>query len=163
MLTASSRTVIFTVHTACIPAPHSHSHHYQCRTPYAAVHTIVLLMMGIMMPETCWDSLTINIRLVASCWFLSLHPNSMTCKLGHVSKQLSNCIVASSPLSLKIPTLDSKEEIAPIHRASSSQNLLPESVTDSRCGRVTYWKVFYNIKCVTVFSQNQLSLSSTKC
>ena len=60
--------------TVCIPAPHSHSHHYQCRTPYAAVHTIVLLIMGIMMLETCWDSLIINIRLVASCWFLSLHP-----------------------------------------------------------------------------------------
>ena len=65
----------FTVHTACIPAPHNHSHHYQCRTPYAAVHTLVLLMMVIMMPETCWDkSLLTNIRLVASCWFLSLHP-----------------------------------------------------------------------------------------
>ena len=36
-----------------VPAPHNHSHHYQCRTPYAAVHTLVLLMMGIMMPETC--------------------------------------------------------------------------------------------------------------
>ena len=71
----NSRTVTFTVHTACVPAPHNHSHHYQCRTPYAAVHTLVVLMMGIMMPETCWDkSLIINIRLVASCWFLSLHP-----------------------------------------------------------------------------------------
>ena len=31
-----------------------------------------------MMPETCWDkSLIINIRLVASCWFLSLHPTFM--------------------------------------------------------------------------------------
>ena len=96
----------------------------QCRTPYAAVHTLVLLMMGItmpetcwykslitkhqiscillvslsspyvhaarsqgpkiclmmgiMMPETCWDkSLIINIRLVASFWFLSLHPSFM--------------------------------------------------------------------------------------
>ena len=49
----------------------------QCRTPYAAVHTLVLLMMGIMMPKTCCDkSLIINIRLVASCWFLSLHPKS---------------------------------------------------------------------------------------
>jgi hypothetical protein len=48
--------------------------HNQCRTQYAAVHTLVLLMMGIMMPETCWDrSLLINIRLVVSCWFLSLH------------------------------------------------------------------------------------------
>ena len=30
-----------------------------------------------MMPETCWDkSLIINIRLIASCWFLSLHPTT---------------------------------------------------------------------------------------
>ena len=71
---STSRTVTFTVHTARVPAPHNHSHHYQCRTPYAAVHTLVLLMMGIMMPETCWDNLIINIRLVASCWSLSLHP-----------------------------------------------------------------------------------------
>ena len=70
-----SRTVTFTVHTARVPAPHNHSQHYQCITPYAAVHSLVLLMMGIMMPETCWDkSLIINTRLVASCWFLSLHP-----------------------------------------------------------------------------------------
>ena len=35
--------------------------------------SLVLLTMGIMMPETCWDkSLIINVRLVASCWFLSL-------------------------------------------------------------------------------------------
>ena len=46
----------------------------QCRTPYTAVHTLVLLMMDIIMPETCWDkSLIINIGLVASCWFLCLH------------------------------------------------------------------------------------------
>ena len=57
-------TVTFTDHTARVPATHNHSQHYQCRTPYAAVHTLVLLMMGIMMPETCWDrSLIINIRL----------------------------------------------------------------------------------------------------
>ena len=30
-----------------------HSHHHQCRTPYVAVHTLVLLMIGIIMPETC--------------------------------------------------------------------------------------------------------------
>jgi len=59
-----------TVHTAYDPAPHNHSQHNQCRTPYAVVYGLVLLMMGIMMPETCWDrSLIINIRLVASCWF----------------------------------------------------------------------------------------------
>ena len=37
-------TVTFTVHTARVPAPHN-SHHNQCRTPYATVHTLVLLMM----------------------------------------------------------------------------------------------------------------------
>jgi hypothetical protein len=50
---STGRTVTFTVHTARVPAPHNHSQHYQCRTPYATVHTIVLLMMGIVMPETC--------------------------------------------------------------------------------------------------------------
>ena len=45
------------------------------RTPHAVGHSLILLMMGIMMPKTCWDrSLIINIELVASCWFLSLHP-----------------------------------------------------------------------------------------
>jgi len=68
-------------HTACDPAPHNHNQHNQCRTPYAVVRGLVLLMMGIMMPETCWDrSLIIKIRLVASCWFLSLHP-TMRCLL----------------------------------------------------------------------------------
>jgi len=73
-----SNSNFHTVHTARIPAPHNHSQHNQCRTPYAVVHCLVLLMMGIMMAETCWDrSLIINIRLVASCWFLSLHPTFM--------------------------------------------------------------------------------------
>jgi len=31
----------------------NHSQHNQCRTQYAAVHSLVLLMLGIMMPETC--------------------------------------------------------------------------------------------------------------
>ena len=85
-----SPTVTFTVHTACVPAPHNHSHHNQCRTPYAAVHTLVLLMMGVMMPETCWDkSLIINIRLVASCWFLSLHLTFMM--HGHKSLKIRCC------------------------------------------------------------------------
>ena len=40
-----------------------------------------------MMPETCSDkSLVINIRLVASCWFLSLHPTFMM--NGHKSLKL---------------------------------------------------------------------------
>jgi len=31
----------------------NHSQHNQCRTPYAVVHGLALLMMGIMVPETC--------------------------------------------------------------------------------------------------------------
>jgi len=31
----------------------NHSQHNQFRTPYVVVHSLVLLMMGIMMPETC--------------------------------------------------------------------------------------------------------------
>jgi len=35
---------------------------------------LTALMIGIMMPETCWDrSLIINSWLVGSCWFLCLH------------------------------------------------------------------------------------------
>ena len=85
------RAVTFTVHTARVPAPHNHSQHSQCRTPYAAVHTLVLLMMGIMMPETCWDrSLIINIRLVETCWFLSLHPmDYIYSKFAPESEQMS--------------------------------------------------------------------------
>ena len=36
-------------------APHDHSQHNQRRTPYAVIHSLVLLKMGIMMLETCWD------------------------------------------------------------------------------------------------------------
>ena len=73
-----SNSNLHTVHTARGPTPHNHSQHNQCRTPYVVIHSLVLLKMGIMMPETCWDrSLVIKTRLVASCWFLSLHPTFM--------------------------------------------------------------------------------------
>ena len=61
------------VHTACDTPQHNHSQHKQCKTPYAVIHGIYLLMMGIMMTETCWDrSLIINKRLFAYCWFFFL-------------------------------------------------------------------------------------------
>ena len=64
---------------------------FRASSPYAAVHTLVLLMMGMMMPETCWDrSLIINIRSVASCWFLSLHPTFMM--HGHKSLKLTKYV-----------------------------------------------------------------------
>jgi len=70
-----SNSNLHTVHTAYDPALHNHSQHNQCRKPYTVIHGLVLLMMGIMMPETCWDrSLIINIGFVTSCWFISLHP-----------------------------------------------------------------------------------------
>ena len=87
LLFDSSQTVTFTVHTARVPAPHNHSQHNQCRIPYAGVHTLVLLMMGVMTPETCWDrSSIINIKSVASCWFLFLHPTLTT--VAYVISQL---------------------------------------------------------------------------
>ena len=67
--------VVWSWDASCVHLHSAHSlrHQNQCRTPYAAVHTLVLLVRGIMMPETCWDkSLIINITLVASCRFLSL-------------------------------------------------------------------------------------------
>ena len=42
-----------TVQTAYDPAPHNHSQHNQCRTLYAVIHGLVLLMMFIMVSETC--------------------------------------------------------------------------------------------------------------
>ena len=62
-----------------------------CSAPYAAVHTLGLLMMGIMMPKTCSGrSLVINIRLVASCRFLSLHPTSQKIVFGVVTSLMGN-------------------------------------------------------------------------
>jgi len=60
---------VLTAHDA-VPQDHSQPQPtHPGRTPYAAVHGLILLMMGIMMPETCRDkSLIINIELVASCW-----------------------------------------------------------------------------------------------
>ena len=106
-------TVTFTVLTACIPALHNHSHHYQCRTPYAAVHTLVLLMMGIMMPETCWDkSLIINFRLVASSWFLSLHPTFMM--HGHKSlKTRSRALIPGRSKTFVFCTKASRKALGP--------------------------------------------------
>jgi len=48
-----SNSNLHTVHTANDPAPHNLNQYNQCRTPYAVTHGLVLLMMGIMMPETC--------------------------------------------------------------------------------------------------------------
>jgi len=60
----------------------------QCTTPYAVIHGSVLLMMGIMMPETCWDRcLLINIRLVAFCWFISLHPTFHDVRSQHPKRR----------------------------------------------------------------------------
>ena len=84
--------------TVHVPSPHNRSQHNQCRTPHAVVQGLVLLTMGIMMPETCWNiSLIINIWLVASCWFLSLHPMFMM--HGHKSLKLKQSYsLVTSPL-----------------------------------------------------------------
>jgi hypothetical protein len=54
------------VHTAYTTAPHNHSQHNQASSHEVLTSLIlVLLMMGIMMPETCWDSFNSrNIHLI---------------------------------------------------------------------------------------------------
>ena len=37
------------MHTACV----DHGQYNQCRTPYAVIHSLVLLKMDLMIPETC--------------------------------------------------------------------------------------------------------------
>jgi len=43
-----------TARTAHVPAPHDHSQHNQANTMHRFIQS-VLLTMGIMMPETCWE------------------------------------------------------------------------------------------------------------
>jgi len=71
------RTITFTVLAPYNTAPHNR---YQPHPAEPAQHTacsntcLGLLKMGIMMPETCWDSVDNKHLIVASCWFsLSLH------------------------------------------------------------------------------------------
>jgi len=52
------------------------------RTPHAAVHGLVLLMMGIMMPETCWDRKFDNEHRI-SCFLLVLPLHLMFTMHGH--------------------------------------------------------------------------------
>jgi len=70
-------TVTFTVLAPYNTAPHNH---YQPHPAEPAQHTtcsstrLVLLKMGIMMPETCWENVDNKRLTVASCWFsLSLY------------------------------------------------------------------------------------------
>jgi len=66
------RTVTLTVLTPYNAAPHNH---YQPHQAEPVQHTtcsntrLVLLKMGIMMPETCWESIDNKLLTVASCWF----------------------------------------------------------------------------------------------
>ena len=72
-----SRTVTFTMLTPYKAAPHNR---YQPHPAEPAQHNtcsntrLVLLKMGIMMPETCWEIVKNKHLTVASFWFsLSLH------------------------------------------------------------------------------------------
>ena len=73
LLFDQSNSNFHTVHTAHDTAPQDRSQPqptHPGRTPHAVGHGLILLMMGIMMPEHVEiESLIINIELVASCWF----------------------------------------------------------------------------------------------
>ena len=65
------------VHTAHNAAPQDHSQPqptHTDRTPHAVRHGLILLMMGIMMPETCRDRKLDNKHCISCIWLvLSLH------------------------------------------------------------------------------------------
>jgi hypothetical protein len=54
------------VHTAYTTAPHDHSQHKQASSHEVLTRLVfILLMMGTMMPETCWDWFnSINVHLI---------------------------------------------------------------------------------------------------
>jgi hypothetical protein len=60
------------------------------QTPHAVLNSLVLvlLMMGIMMPETCWDWISVNklSLLVTSCWFYLSYSESRA--LGHLEPHI---------------------------------------------------------------------------
>ena len=76
------RTITLTVLTPHNAAPHNR---YQLHPAESAQHTtcsntsLVLLKMGIMMPETCWESVDNKHLTVASCWFFF----SLTLQFAH--------------------------------------------------------------------------------
>ena len=72
-----SNSNFHTVHTAHDTAPQDHSQPqttHPGRTPHAVGHGLILLMMGVMMPETCRDRKFDNKHRISSILLvLSLH------------------------------------------------------------------------------------------
>ena len=63
---------MFIINTFSTCFGHHYVHLQENKTCVTA--RVVLLKMGIMMPETCWESVDNKLLTVASCWFsLSLH------------------------------------------------------------------------------------------
>ena len=74
----------------------NHIQQNKCSTPHTAHTVFVLLKMGIMMPETCWDSVDNKHLFVASCWFslsLSLSLHNLLTMHGHRNIKFGRCIV----------------------------------------------------------------------
>jgi hypothetical protein len=76
------------VHTAYTTAPHNHSQHNQPSSHEVLTSlVVVLLMMGIMMPETCWDwlnSRNIHLIIVAPVGSI-IHFITVFTRAGHLS------------------------------------------------------------------------------
>jgi len=79
-----------TVHTAHDAAPQDHSQPtHPGRTPHAVGHGLILLMMGIMIPETCWDRKFDNKHRI-SCILLVLSLHLIFTMHGRKNLQLSS-------------------------------------------------------------------------
>jgi len=99
LVAAVGRCVVRCEHCECycstVLAPYNAAPHnrYQPHPAVPAQHTtcsstrLGLLKMGIMMPETCWESVDNKHLTVASCWFsLSLHNLIFTVQLQLATK-----------------------------------------------------------------------------
>ena len=85
LILSSHLRCVYTVHTAHDAAPQDHSQPqptHPGRTPHAVGYGIILLMMGLMMPETYWDRTFDNKHLI-SCILLVLSLHLMFAMHGH--------------------------------------------------------------------------------
>ena len=70
-----SSSILHTVHTTRVPALQGSSN-IKCWKPYAAIYSLVLLKMGVVVPETCWVNVLLIKKLIifASSWsYSSIH------------------------------------------------------------------------------------------
>jgi len=98
---------VHTVHTAHNAAPQDHTQPQSIhpgRTPHAVRHGLILLMMGIMVPETCWDRKFDNKHRI-SCILLVQSIHLMFTMHGHKNLKLSPVTLSRICLQTQLPAV----------------------------------------------------------